>query len=325
MRRGLRFPPFVVGGAQERARRGGIEDVPAIVGFGAAAAELGERRLDARRRAARADRAARRRRDRRRARRRAVRRSRSRACRTSCASAIDGVEAEPILLALDQHGVAVHSGSSCSSEALEPSPVLAAMGVDADRSLRVSVGWSSTDADVDAFLAAFPERRRIAPRTASAKLRAHDDHRLGRTRVRRSPTRSTSAPPPLAITFSDAPLDGVAPFDEPMPEPLPDGRTGRVPAGCVFWMKAADRTFGTVAEDHGNCSVGSLTHGFKTLDEVAGNSDVAALLETGWVTMDVVPADPGRAREAGRGHLRPARRDARSIPTSCSCASPASS
>ena len=40
VRRGLRFPPFVVGGAQERARRGGIENVPAIVGFGAAAAEL---------------------------------------------------------------------------------------------------------------------------------------------------------------------------------------------------------------------------------------------------------------------------------------------
>ena len=53
---------------------------------------------------------------------------------------IEGVEAEPILLALDQHGVAVHSGSSCSSEALEPSPVLEAMGADADRSLRVSVG-----------------------------------------------------------------------------------------------------------------------------------------------------------------------------------------
>ena len=65
-----------------------------------------------------------------------------------------------------------------------------------------------------------------------------------------------------------------------------------MPAGCVFWMKAADRTFGTVAEDHGNCSVGSLTHGFKTLEEVAGNSDVAALLESGWVTMDVVPQIP---------------------------------
>ena len=69
---------------------------------------------------------------------------------------VSGVEAEPILLALDQHGVAVHSGSSCSSEALEPSPVLAAMGVDAEHSLRASVGWPSTDADVDAFLAVFP-------------------------------------------------------------------------------------------------------------------------------------------------------------------------
>jgi uncharacterized protein (DUF169 family) len=98
--------------------------------------------------------------------------------------------------------------------------------------------------------------------------------------------------PPLAITFHESAPDGVAPFDEPMPEALPDGRTGRVPAGCVFWMKAADRTFSTVAADHGNCSVGSLTHGFKTLAEVAGNSDVAALLETGWVTMDVVPEIP---------------------------------
>ena len=98
--------------------------------------------------------------------------------------------------------------------------------------------------------------------------------------------------PPLAITFSDAPPDGVALFDDAMPEVLPDGRTGRVPAGCVFWMKATERTFSTVAEDHGNCSVGSLTHGFKTLDEVAGNSDVAALLDSGWVTLDVVPEIP---------------------------------
>jgi len=67
---------------------------------------------------------------------------------------VAGVEAEPVVLGLDQAGVAVHSGSSYSSEALEPSPVLEAMGVDASQSLRVSVGWSSTDADVDAFLAA---------------------------------------------------------------------------------------------------------------------------------------------------------------------------
>ena len=69
---------------------------------------------------------------------------------------VEGVEAEPILLALDQHGVAVHSGSACSSETLEPSPVLAEMGVDADHSLRVSVGWSSTAADIDRFVEVFP-------------------------------------------------------------------------------------------------------------------------------------------------------------------------
>ena len=70
---------------------------------------------------------------------------------------IDGIEPQPVLLGLDRVGVSVHSGSSCSSEALEPSPVLEAMGVDADRSLRVSVGWDTTDADVDRLLDALPE------------------------------------------------------------------------------------------------------------------------------------------------------------------------
>ncbi len=157
IRRGLRLPPFVVGGAQERARRAGIEDVPAIVGFGAAAAELraGDR-LAAEAATAR------------------VQTDELLDAALAVAGvtqlgdpvdrlphlvclAIDGVEAEPVLLGLDQHGVAVHSGSSCSSETLEPSPVLAAMGVDADRSLRPSVGWSTTGADVAAFVDAFSE------------------------------------------------------------------------------------------------------------------------------------------------------------------------
>ena len=60
----------------------------------------------------------------------------------------------------------------------------------------------------------------------------------------------------------------------------------------MFWTKAVDRTFTTVAADHGNCSVGSLTHGFVTLDEVSGRADVAALLESGWVTMDMIPGIP---------------------------------
>ena len=95
---------------------------------------------------------------------------------------------------------------------------------------------------------------------------------------------------PIAISFERAAPAGVAVFDDPMPAPHEvDGRTGRVAAGCVFWMKSTDRTFATVAEDHANCSVGSWTHGFKTLDEVAGNGDVAALLESGWVTMEMIP------------------------------------
>jgi uncharacterized protein (DUF169 family) len=98
--------------------------------------------------------------------------------------------------------------------------------------------------------------------------------------------------PPLAITFSEAVPPGLPAFDEPMAPVADDGRTGRVPAGCVFWLKAADRTFTTVAADHGNCSVGSMTHGFATLNDVAGHSDVAALLESGWVTMEMVPGIP---------------------------------
>ncbi len=98
--------------------------------------------------------------------------------------------------------------------------------------------------------------------------------------------------PPIAITFTAAPPEGVAPFDDPMPPPTPDGRTGRVSAGCVFWMKSTSRTFSTLPEDHGNCSVGQVTHGMKTLGEVADRADVAALLECGWVTMEVVPQIP---------------------------------
>ena len=154
VRRGLRFTPLLVGGAQERARRAGIENVPAWVGFGAACAAVDLDTEIAAERALTATAAA-------------VLERVPDVERFGCAMAdatlpnvlclgVAGVEAEPILLALDQHGVAVHSGSSCSSETLEPSPVLAAMGVDADHSLRISVGWSSTMADVDRFVEVFP-------------------------------------------------------------------------------------------------------------------------------------------------------------------------
>ena len=155
VRRGLRIPPFHVGGAQERARRAGLENVPAIVGLGAVA-EVLTAQLDAET-AAQADLTAR------------LRAQLAETCtgltfHGDAASrlpnivcfGVDGVEAEPILLALDQKGIAIHSGSACSSESLEPSPVLAAMGADADHALRVSVGWSSTDHDIDRLLAELP-------------------------------------------------------------------------------------------------------------------------------------------------------------------------
>ena len=94
--------------------------------------------------------------------------------------------------------------------------------------------------------------------------------------------------PPLAISFTDEPPEGVPRYEAEMPEPTSDGRTGKVAAGCVFWMKAGKSTFATVGEDHANCSVGSVTHGFKTLEDVGANEDVAALLESGWATMDTV-------------------------------------
>ncbi|HEV8065176.1 MAG TPA: DUF169 domain-containing protein [Acidimicrobiales bacterium] len=95
---------------------------------------------------------------------------------------------------------------------------------------------------------------------------------------------------PVFMAFGRA---GAPEYDAPMSEPAADGRAGRAPASCVFWVQAAEReAFTTVAADHGNCSVGLFTHGFASLDEVAGNDDVAALLASGWVTESVIPQIP---------------------------------
>ena len=70
-----------------------------------------------------------------------------------------GVEAETLLVALDQAGVCAAAGSSCSSGATEPSHVLAAMGIprdDALSSVRLSLGFASTDADVEVALDVIP-------------------------------------------------------------------------------------------------------------------------------------------------------------------------
>jgi uncharacterized protein (DUF169 family) len=98
--------------------------------------------------------------------------------------------------------------------------------------------------------------------------------------------------PPIAIGFHAAPPGDVAPFDAPFAAPSPDGRTGRVPAGCVFWMHATERPFTTVADDHANCSVGSYTHGFVSLADAAARGDVAAIVEAGWVATADFPHIP---------------------------------
>lgn len=101
------------------------------------------------------------------------------------------------------------------------------------------------------------------------------------------------ASPPLAIAFTKEVPEAVPRFDAPFAEPAADGRTGRVSAGCVFWMHAGQRTFATVPEDHGNCSVGSYTHGLISLEEAASKDDTRTLLECGWVdeqAMGQVPA-----------------------------------
>lgn len=92
------------------------------------------------------------------------------------------------------------------------------------------------------------------------------------------------AVPPIGIAFrrsSETP--DIPPVGLAHPAPTEDGRTGAVPAPCVFWMLGAERIFSTVEADHGNCSVGAYTHGFKRLEDIAGNADVAALVQSGWV------------------------------------------
>jgi cysteine desulfurase len=163
VRQGLRLPPLLVGGDQERARRAGLENVPALAAFGATCAVLAaapgggptaEREGAEQRRLT--DRIA-----------AAVGTAPGlhglsvygdpddRLPHILCLG-VEGIEPQAVLLGLDRAGIAAHSGSACSSESLEPSPVLEAMGVDAHHSLRLSVGWSTTDADVDRLLDTLP-------------------------------------------------------------------------------------------------------------------------------------------------------------------------
>jgi uncharacterized protein (DUF169 family) len=96
------------------------------------------------------------------------------------------------------------------------------------------------------------------------------------------------AAPPIGIAFVNSLPPGVERINRIMPPATSDGRTGTAPASCVFWIEATQGVFATTAQDHGNCSVGGLTHGFKTMEDIARNADVAALCESGWVTPEAV-------------------------------------
>jgi cysteine desulfurase len=167
VRDGAPLAAQIAGGGQEMRRRSGTENVAAIAGFGAVAAELADFSDGVR----------------------SVRLLRDRfetelaqmapeliifgaaAERLSNTSnfAIPGLAAETALIALDLDGVAVSSGSACSSGKVKPSHVLAAMGVDealARCGIRVSFGWTNSDSDVDAAIDSL--RRLIARRTALA-------------------------------------------------------------------------------------------------------------------------------------------------------------
>jgi cysteine desulfurase len=158
IKRGTRMLPILTGGKHERNRRAGTENVPAIVGLGVAA------RLAAAKLESEATRVA------------ALRDRleqgilarvpgtavngdpRNRVPNTTNIS-FDRVEAESLLIALDLEGIAVSTGSACSSGTLEPSHVLRAMGLSTHRtqnSLRFSLGQFSTEEEVERVLDVLP-------------------------------------------------------------------------------------------------------------------------------------------------------------------------
>jgi cysteine desulfurase len=156
-RKGVEFEPILFGGSHERGLRPGTDNVPGIVGLGAAA-ELAARnrepesqRLSALRDRlehgilARVEWAG-------------VNGGSPRVPNT-CSIHFDHVEGEALLIALDLRGFAVSSGAACSSGAVRPSHVLTAVGLSAERAkstLRFSLGKQNTAEQVDALLEAIP-------------------------------------------------------------------------------------------------------------------------------------------------------------------------
>src|SRR5471030_1971896 len=158
IKRGTRMQPTVTGGKHERNRRAGTENVAAIAGLGVAATlAAGKMSAEAVRTAALRDRletgilrnvpGT------------AVNGTRDQRVPNTTNISFERVEAESLLIALDLEGIAVSTGSACSSGTLEPSHVLRAMGLPAHRtqnSLRFSLGLFSTEQEVDRVIEVLP-------------------------------------------------------------------------------------------------------------------------------------------------------------------------
>ncbi|HRZ26305.1 MAG TPA: cysteine desulfurase NifS [Spirochaetota bacterium] len=158
VRRGTRMRPILYGGHQERGRRPGTENVPGIVGMGAAA-ELALEHLPE------YDSRVRKLRDRleegllRGHKNAVLNGGRTNRVPNTTNVGFEFIEGEAILLYLDEKGIAASSGSACSSGSLEPSHVLRAMGVpftSAHGSIRFSLSRYVTDGDVDYVLSVMP-------------------------------------------------------------------------------------------------------------------------------------------------------------------------
>ncbi len=159
VRRNTRWQPWQRGGPQERDRRGGTENVAAIVGMGAAAA-IARQALDTHAYAAVA--ALRDRLERTLLERipdTSINGDPARRLPTTANLSFARLEAEAILLLLSEQNLCASAGAACSSGSLEPSPVIRAMGIPdpiAHGAIRFSLSRFTTDADIDAALAILP-------------------------------------------------------------------------------------------------------------------------------------------------------------------------
>ena len=158
VRRGTTLAPLVHGGGQERGLRPGTEDVAGALAFAAAAeAAEAERDVSMTRLAALRDRLEHGLRER----VPGLRVNGGGAPRLAMVSnlSVPGADPEMLLVALDLEGIAASSGSACSSGAVEPSHVLLAMGLApelAGPSVRFSLGWGTTEAEIERVLEVFP-------------------------------------------------------------------------------------------------------------------------------------------------------------------------